>query len=154
MITLAKASYGRSSYIGISGSGSGGGALRINKTIGFANARYGRASAGSWKGHLVTMAKPTLLSRKPLLRGASFSTVMIEQQTSRIAAKSLHPLRLFDSTNIRKGLDSLREAMIRERRPLEFLGLRLKTNISNLCGHASFVVLALAYLETDVLALR
>ena len=154
MITLAKASYGRVSYIKIAGGGGGGGTLRINKTIGCANSRYGRASAGSWKGHLVSMAKPTLFSPKLPLRGASFSTVMIEQQTSQIAAKSLHPLRWFDSTNIRQGLESLREAMIRERRPLEFLGLRLKTNISNLCGHASFVVLALAYLETDVLALR
>lgn len=46
----------------------------------------------------------------------------------------------------------LREEMIKDRKPLA--NLEITTNVSNLCGHLSFVVLALAYLETDVLALR
>lgn len=45
----------------------------------------------------------------------------------------------------------LRVMMIRDRR---VPGLNTTTNLSNQCGHLSFVILALAYLETDVLALR
>ncbi|CBN78395.1 conserved unknown protein [Ectocarpus siliculosus] len=51
-------------------------------------------------------------------------------------------------------LKQLRDAMVKERRPLQFMGCQTTTTASNQCGHLSFVILALAYLETDVLALR
>lgn len=44
--------------------------------------------------------------------------------------------------------------MTRERKPLEFLGLNSKTTIGMLCGHASFGIAALVYLETDPLTTR
>lgn len=47
--------------------------------------------------------------------------------------------------------ETVGHAMTKHRRvPL----LNTHTNLSNQCGHMSFVILALAYLETDVLALR
>lgn len=56
--------------------------------------------------------------------------------------------------SVRSLLTAFSEAMMKERRPLQRIGLRIKTNLSNLCGHASFVILAFAYLEADVLMLR
>lgn len=58
------------------------------------------------------------------------------------------------SADVREIIRGVRKAMVKDRSPMQFLGLSTKTNISNLCGHASFVILALAYLETDVLMLR
>ena len=96
------------------------------------------------------MARPNLLARKLPPKGASFSAVMMEQPIQQEVSKHQKLRQWVGSANLRQGLEWLQEAMVRERR----LGPGLKTNISNLCGHASFVVLALAYLETDVLALR
>lgn len=51
-------------------------------------------------------------------------------------------------------MDMLHPIMIKDRRPLEFLGISTKTNAGSLCGHLSFAILTAAYLETDVLTLR
>ncbi|CAM9408602.1 unnamed protein product [Phaeothamnion confervicola] len=48
---------------------------------------------------------------------------------------------------------SLHGTMTAPRR-IHVLGVPLTTNISDLCGHGSFVALAMGYLETDVLLLR
>jgi len=47
-----------------------------------------------------------------------------------------------------------REAMMKERRPLQFLGSEATTTAGAMCGHTSLGVLALCYLETDALTLR
>lgn len=51
-------------------------------------------------------------------------------------------------------MDKLHPIMIKDRRPLEFLGINTVTNAGSLCGHLSFAILTAAYLETDVLTLR
>lgn len=51
-------------------------------------------------------------------------------------------------------MDKLHAVMIKERRPLESLGINTTTNAGALCGHFSFAILTAAYLETDVLTLR
>lgn len=105
-------------------------------------------------GKLFSLAKPPRSARKLLSKEAPFSAVMMGQQAQHGAAKQLPFGDWFVSPNARVAIRSFREAMVKDRRPLAFLGLRTKTNVSNMCGHASFVILALAYLETDVLALR
>lgn len=62
--------------------------------------------------------------------------------------------RTLSAKAFREAFERFRVVMVRERQPFAFLGSKATTNVSNLCGHASFVTLALAYLETDVLALR
>lgn len=51
-------------------------------------------------------------------------------------------------------MDKVHPIMIKERRPLAWLGMNTATNAGALCGHASFAILTAAYLETDVLTLR
>ena len=54
-------------------------------------------------------------------------------------------------------MDKLHPIMIAPRRPMAWLGveaLDTTTNYGALCGHFSFALLTLAYIETDVLKLR
>lgn len=102
---------------------------------------------------LFSSAKAPRPWRKSFSREARFSAVGMGH-TVEDASKQTFRLGWIPSPNIREILRGFHETMVCERRPLHFLGLRNRTNISNLCGHASFVVLALAYLETDVLMLR
>ena len=54
-------------------------------------------------------------------------------------------------------MDRLHPIMIAPRRPMAWLGveaLDTTTNYGALCGHFSFAMLTLAYIETDVLTLR
>ncbi|CAM9362141.1 unnamed protein product, partial [Hapterophycus canaliculatus] len=44
--------------------------------------------------------------------------------------------------------------MMKERRPLQLLGVDAVTTVGSMCGHAGLGVLALCYLETDALTLR
>lgn len=50
--------------------------------------------------------------------------------------------------------ESFRDAMMKERRPLQILGVESTTTAGAMCGHASLGVLALCYIETDALTLR
>ncbi|CBN78407.1 hypothetical protein Esi_0113_0044 [Ectocarpus siliculosus] len=54
-------------------------------------------------------------------------------------------------------MDKVHPIMIKERRPMRWLGVEALDTVTNagaLCGHLSFAILTLAYLETDVLKLR
>lgn len=54
-------------------------------------------------------------------------------------------------------MDKMHPIMIKERRPMRWLGVEALDTVTNagaLCGHLSFAILTLAYLETDVLKLR
>lgn len=54
-------------------------------------------------------------------------------------------------------MDKVHPIMIKERRPMSWLGVEALDTVTNagaLCGHLSFAILTLAYLETDVLKLR
>ncbi len=54
-------------------------------------------------------------------------------------------------------MDKVHPIMIAPRRPMAWLGvdaLDTTTNYGALCGHISFAMLTLAYIETDVLKLR
>lgn len=112
------------------------------------------------KSNLFTMARAPRLPDQPLRRknGASFSAVMMGRSaapsTCEVAGRNVGGW-VFAEGSFNRVMSALREAMLRERRPLKVLGFKhAKTNLSNMCGHASFVILALAYLETDVLMLR
>ncbi len=97
-----------------------------------------------------SVAKPPAGARSVLCREAPFSTVSLGQQAQQGMARHA---AFGNGTSAVGGTiwGTLREAMVRQRRvPL----LNTTTNLSNQCGHLSFVILALAYLETDVLALR
>lgn len=90
------------------------------------------------------MAKPPTGGRRVLRTEAPFSAIAMGQEVQQGVA------RLGEGSVLKQ----LRDAMLKERRPLQFMGCQTRTNASNQCGHLSFVILALAYLETDVLALR
>lgn len=112
------------------------------------------------KGDLFTMARAPRLPDQSLRakNGASFSAVMTGQSAApwacRVAGRKVGGW-MFAEGSFNRVMSALRESMLRERRPLKVLGFKhAKTNLSNICGHASFVILALAYLETDVLMLR
>lgn len=108
-------------------------------------------------GHLFSLAKPPEASRSMISQEVSFSAMAMgqSQKPHQVTAARL-PLggEWFVSDYLSGAVRSFREAMVKDRRPFAFLGWRFRTNVSNMCGHASFGVLALAYLETDVLALR
>ena len=55
---------------------------------------------------------------------------------------------------VREAKADFKVFMTRERKPLAFLGLNSKTTIGMLCGHCSFGIAALVYLETDPLTTR
>lgn len=55
---------------------------------------------------------------------------------------------------VREAKAEFKVFMTRERKPLEFLGVNFKTTIGMLCGHTSFGIAALVYLETDPLTTR
>lgn len=103
---------------------------------------------------LFSLAKaPRSPARKLLSKEAPFSAVMMGQQMER-AGNKISSCGWLVSPNFRGALRRFHLAMTKDRRPLSMLGLSTKTNLSNMCGHASFVALAFAYLETDVLLLR
>lgn len=119
-----------------------------------AEAAAGRSASA---GHLFSLAKPPEASQRLICQEVSFSAMAMgqSQKTHQVTAARL-PLggEWFVSDYLAGAVRSFREAMVKDRRPFAFLGWRFRTNVSNMCGHASFGVLALAYLETDVLALR
>lgn len=95
-------------------------------------------------GQLFSMAKPPggMAGSVPW-KEAPFSALAMGQQVQQGAAG-----QVFGKGTL---WETVRHAMTKQRRvPL----LNTRTNLSNQCGHMSFVILALAYLETDVLALR
>lgn len=55
---------------------------------------------------------------------------------------------------VREALARFRVGMMKERQPFQILGVQTITTATHICGHASFFILTLAFLETDVLALR
>lgn len=117
-----------------------------------AEAAAGRPASA---GHLFSLAKPPEASRSILSQEVSFSAMAMgggQKTAQQVTAARRLPLREWFASG--GAVRSFREAMVKDRRPFAFLGWRFRTNVSNMCGHASFVVLALAYLETDVLALR
>lgn len=102
---------------------------------------------------LFSLAKaPRPVGRSPRSE-ARFSAVSLGPAVEG-TAKNMTRYRQLTSPSIHHLLRSFHEIMVRDRQPLQFLGLRTRTNLSNVCGHASFVTLALAYLETDVMMLR
>ena len=55
---------------------------------------------------------------------------------------------------VREAKSDVKTFMTQERRPLRFAGLNTTTTIGMMCGHASFGIAALVYLETDVMTVR
>lgn len=95
----------------------------------------------------VPAAPPRRLMAAPTpIRARSSSSALVPEKLVTVVPWVPVPLQPF--------MDKLHPVMIKERRPLAFLGMNTATNIGALCGHASFAILTAAYLETDVLTLR
>lgn len=117
-------------------------APRIGTAIGNAGSGFNPAWAGGRA--VVSMAgKPP--PRLAAGREMSASSVVPEKLVTTVPWVP-EPLQPF--------MDKLHPIMIKERRPLAWLGMNASTNAGSLCGHASFAILTAAYLETDVLTLR
>ncbi|CAB1116594.1 unnamed protein product [Ectocarpus sp. CCAP 1310/34] len=140
MINLARVARGRATLKGSSRSGA---ALRWRGRLGD-DCRLVHTARGPFHGRFCSMAKPPTGGRRLLRKEAPFSAIAMGQEVQQRAT------RLGEGSVLKQ----LRDAMVKERRPLQFMGCQTRTNASNQCGHLSFVILALAYLETDVLALR
>lgn len=102
-------------------------------------------------GQLFSVAKPPGGTAGSVpWKEAPFSALAMGQQAKHGAAREAMLLGK-GTAGTAAAWETVRHAMTKPRRvPL----LNVTTNLSNQCGHMSFVILALAYLETDVLALR
>lgn len=133
-------------------------AQRLGGSSGYTRLNELRTNQPPAKGYLFSMSRAPRppATRKPLVeKEAPFSAVMMGQPSLGFAEGGATAGGWVFSQNFGRRLAAgLRESMLKERQPLRALGLDTKTNLSNMCGHASFVILALAYLETDVLLLR
>lgn len=95
---------------------------------------------------LVSVAKPP----KPLAEGRTITA-------SAMAPKPLVTMIPWVPPPFQPLMNWLHPIMIRERRPMAWCGIEALNTVTNagaLCGHLSFALLTLAYLETDVLKLR
>lgn len=124
--------------------------LRTRSRSSFLRPRSGTVAAVAWSPSLGVTA-----AVRPTTAGQLFSIAKPPIGAQRLLCKAV-PSNGAATAEQGHGRGTvwawLREQMIKDRKPLE--NLEMTTNVSNLCGHLSFVVLALAYLETDVLALR
>lgn len=96
---------------------------------------------------LVSVAKPP---KKKLAEGRTMSATAV-------APKPLVTMIPWVPPPFQPLMDRLHPIMIRERRPMAWCGIEALNTVTNagaLCGHFSFALLTLAYLETDVLKLR
>eukprot|EP00903_Cladosiphon_okamuranus_P020630 g18940.t1 len=141
---------GRAALRRCSSSSGGGSSRAVRLSGGVQGARQTSESRPGWSGQLFSTATPprgavgiVSVPRK----GAPFSALAMGQQLQQGAARDA----IFGKGTGMAMWETVQLAMTKQRRiPL----LNISTNLSNQCGHMSFVILALAYLETDVLALR
>lgn len=143
MISLGKMGCGRAALRGGSSSGSSSSSRALRRS-GIRLRVGGRWTSESRPGQLFSMAKPPGGAGSVPWKEEPFSALAMGQQAQQGATRQVLS---------GKGTlwETVRHAMTKQRRvPI----LNTHTNLSNQCGHMSFVILALAYLETDVLALR
>lgn len=149
MELATKAGYAGATLLRVGGGRTVGRTVRAGRSCPRPIHQYGKGQAVP----LFSLARTSRLAKKPLSNEARFSAVVMGPGVGGATSKVPRYGWLF-SSNVRRYLRNLHETMVRDRRPLQSLGIRAKTNLSNICGHASFVALAFAYLETDVLLLR
>lgn len=101
-----------------------------------------------------SLAKPMRTTRAQTKR-APFSATATPQEAAKEAAK---PKAFVDHWDVppkaREFIERTRETFLKPRRYLQWAGMDTWTTYTNQCGHGSFFVMTIAFLETDVLALR
>lgn len=105
-----------------------------------------RSSLGAKSGYGGTKLATAAVTRptpRRLLSGVPKGPQQLEQQVETVFERQ-----------VREAKSDLKMFMTQERRPLRFAGLNTTTTIGMMCGHASFGIAALVYLETDVMTVR
>lgn len=131
MLSMARARLGRVAARGCLNSS----AFRPNQ--GLLSTRSG-LGAGYGGSRLPTVAKPARASR----------------QLSAVPKGEAEQAETVFERQVREAKADFKVFMTQERMPLEMVGLNWKTTIGMLCGHASFGIAALVYLETDPMTTR
>jgi hypothetical protein len=118
-----------------------------------------KAAAAAEQQRIPGLATATALSGAATATAAATATGTAVAATTTIGALSQKLAQL--AAPLRPKLTSLFSSMTRERVLVHIppvvpavSPLTVRTNMSNLCGHGSFLLLAMAYLESDVLLLR
>lgn len=107
------------------------------------------AKPPAWR-QLSTVKPPSLAGGRLLLpKEAPFASSAVGEQQR--AEEEEHAE---NGAVLKLAQESFRKEMMKERRPLHFLGIDTATTIGSVCGHTSLGILALGYLETDALSLR
>lgn len=108
-----------------------------------------------------TLTAATCLSTRSGYGGSKLATTAVAKPVPRRAARSLsvvpkspQQMETVFERQIREAKSDFKAFMTQERRPLRFAGLNTTTTIGMMCGHASFGIAALVYLETDVMTVR
>eukprot|EP00903_Cladosiphon_okamuranus_P019551 g17982.t1 len=118
--------------------------------------RLARVAVG--KGEVGLQRSLSVRSRSAL--GASYGGNRLavmklpKRQLSAVPKGEAEQVETVFERQVREAKAEFKVFMTRERKPLEFLGLNFTTTIGMLCGHASFGIAALVYLETDPLTTR
>ncbi|CAM9748328.1 unnamed protein product [Scytosiphon promiscuus] len=130
----------------VAGVGSGSSKTCVGSSLSETSGRFAAAVLPATSRALFSMAKP--LAPLPAGRSASASAMVPEKLVTMVpwVPGPFQPL-----------MDKIHPIMIAPRQPMAWLGieaLNTTTNFGALCGHVSFAMLTLAYIETDVLKLR
>lgn len=135
----------------------------VGRTASCQQRHVARIIAGSGRSRTTSIDSSTMKSRGHATTGGAIESV--NKALPRLAggrsmtASSMVPEKLvaivpWVPAPLQPIMDKLHPVMIKERKPLAWLGVNTATNAGALCGHASFAILTAAYLETDVLTLR
>lgn len=106
--------------------------------------------------HFFSLAKAARPARMALSKEAPLSAVAAGQAAPKGSLISRLPVigKWVESPQVKEALAKFRVGMMRDRRPFEILGVQTVTTGTNICGHIGFTIVTMAFLQTDVLALR
>lgn len=131
-----------------------------NKMLSIARARLGGVGARSINA---LRAPRTGLAASRSALGSSFGGSRLaimkparasSRQLSAVPKGEAEQAETVFERQVREAKADFKVFMTKERQPLQFAGLKFTTTIGMLCGHASFGIATLVYLETDPLTTR
>lgn len=150
-VGMDRARLGRAAFRGIS-------AVRPRTGLrnGLRNCQVPSSSSSS-----TTLKTATCLSTRSGYGGSRLAATAVAKPMTRRTARSLsvvpkgpQQVETVFERQVREAKSDVKTFMTQERRPLRFAGLNTTTTIGMMCGHASFGIAALVYLETDVMTVR
>lgn len=129
--------------------------------LSMARARLGRVAARGCISNTLRPKNNALISVRPGL-GASYGGSRLavakpprgSRQLSAVPKGEAEQAETVFERQVREAKADFKVFMTQERMPLEMLGLKWRTTIGMLCGHVSFGIAALVYLETDPMTTR